>query len=198
MKWAYRLLSKNNDNSQWRALVMNVFSTRIDTSHANEDIDTKMTDQENFTLQHCQNYQSAKAHLSFKTNHLTKPKIQSPSLFSHSGHFSNNGMCFTTFSVTGYRQAKAPQYVCIGELQQTGANTSLHFQIPKLVIGRQFTAISLHVNTLIRTDLSGCNDLIDVMKGFFGGLNLRKIYTCFICPIIMFSQVWNSQSLKVS
>ena len=43
-KWAYRLLSKNNDNSQWCALVMNVFSTRLDTSHANEDIDTKMTD----------------------------------------------------------------------------------------------------------------------------------------------------------
>ena len=45
MKWVYRLLSKNNDsNSQWCALVMNVFSTQQDTSHANEDIDTKMTD----------------------------------------------------------------------------------------------------------------------------------------------------------
>ena len=105
------LSSKYNNNSQWCALVMNAFSTQLDSSHANEDIDTKMTDQENFTLQHCQNYQSAKAHLSFKTNHLTKPKIQSPSLFSHSGHFSNNGMCFTTFSVAGFRQAKAPQYV---------------------------------------------------------------------------------------
>ena len=139
------LSSKYNNNSQWCALVMNAFSTQLDSSHANEDIDTKMTDQENFTLQHCQNYQSAKAHLSFKTNHLTKPKIQSPSLslFSLWPFFKQWNVLYNIFS----RRLQTGQgtLVRIGKLQQTGANTSLHFQIPKLVIRRQFTAISTRV-----------------------------------------------------